>query len=96
MNLTPLQKAYMKKLTPIEKAQFTFDLLATESKDPFLYKISQVCKESKNLENPLVEAGRTLSFMLASEELTLDQKSSILSAIDVLERIREKDLAEKN
>lgn len=100
MILTGLQKAYMKKLKPIEKAAFTFSLLALETKDEserqFLNKIAGVCKEASTKDNPLVEAGKSLSFMLASEVLTIDQKSSILSAIDVLEKIRENELAKNN
>ena len=100
MVLTGLQKAYMKKLKPIEKASFTFSLLALETKDEnernLLNKIAGICKASAELDNPLVQAGRNLSLMLATEVLTIDQKSSILSAIDVLEKIRENDLARNN
>lgn len=100
MILTGLQKAYMRKLKPIQKATFTFTLLALETKDEeqksFLNRIAGICKASEELDNPLVQAGRNLSLMLATEALTMDQKTSILSAIDVLEKIKENDLAQNN
>ena len=83
----------MKKLKPIEKAIFTFTLIGLESKDPeekkLLIKIAAICEDASQLDNPLKHAGRNLSLMLATEELTTDQKASVLSAIDVLEKIQE-------
>jgi hypothetical protein len=100
MNLTGLQKTYMRKLEPIKKASFLFNLLALEAKDPaekeLLKKIVTVCIAAEDLTDPLLQVGKNLSLMLATEDLTLDLKSSLLSAIGVLEKLREEDIASKN
>ena len=99
-DLTGLQKTYMKRLSPIQKAIFTFNLLAVECKDVeernVLMKIAKVCENASESEEPLLQAGRNLSLMLAIEDLTIDGKSSVLSAIEVLERIKENYIVKNN
>ena len=98
--MNQLQRAYMKTLPSIQKAELLFTLLSKESKDDsekeLLTKIVEICKSCRDLNNPLVQAGRNLSLMLATESLSIENKSSILSAIDVLEKIRENELAKNN
>lgn len=100
MNLNGLQKAYMRKLKPIQKAIYTFSLIGLQSKDPLekklLMKIAQVCEEASESDEPLLQAGKNLSLMLVTDNLSIEEKSSVLSAIDVLEKIRENYIAENN
>ena len=100
MKLNENQELYMSSLSPIDKAIYTFSLLALktqilEERD-CLIKIAKACEACTESETPLVEAVRSLAFMLASETLSLDDKSSILSAIDVIEKIKENETASMN
>ena len=91
MKLNENQELYMSSLSPIDKAIYTFSLLALktqilEERD-CLIKIAKACEACTESETPLVEAVRSLAFMLAS---------SILSAIDVIEKIKENETASMN
>jgi hypothetical protein len=97
--LNGLQRSYMRKLAPIEKAIYTFSLVGLEIKEQkgkeIIVKIINVCEKSKDKKDPLMDASDLLSLMLLKED-SVDAKSSILSAINVLGLIREKSQAESN
>jgi len=97
--LNGLQRSYMKNLTPIEKAIYTFSLVGLEIKEQegkeVMVRIINICEKSKDKKDPLMHASDLLSLMLLKEN-SIDAKSSILSAINVLGVIREKLQAESN
>lgn len=99
MKLNENQELYMSSLSPIDKAIYTFSLLALktqilEERD-CLIKIAKACEACTESETPLVEAVRSLAFML-SDALSLNDRNSILAAIDVIERIKENETASMN
>ena len=102
MKLNENQELYMKTLSPIDQAIYTFSLISlkthdTEERD-CLIKIAGVCEACSDLSDPLVEAGRLLALMLVSEvELsTMNYRNSVIAAIELLEQIKENERIASN
>lgn len=92
MKLTGLQRAFIKTMDPIEKAIFTFSLLKKEIPEEntkqILKRIIEICECAKWFDSPMDKAKKNLLLILETEEFSIQDRNSLLSSIDLLEKIK--------
>ena len=102
IGLTPIQKAYLKKLTPSQRILLLFKIIAIdqdyqEDKKVVMDMINVAERiGSKEYENPTKEIVDRFEIMFESGDYTLEEMDSIRSAIDLINRLQSEYEVENN